>query len=490
MAGSFDHLSNSTSGRESPRSSGSESAAEAVRARRQSSYSTQNAEHIPDSEEEETTTDDDDNTEDYEHNADRVEVYSNDKDKYAHENTQVQPLRPSTHTLTRMDPSFRPPSSLSSQTLMRYRTPMAGSILSVTPGVPGGLGSSMLNNLIAPSGGAVPPTQPMPAYTTPSAFGGEPIIHSPLTVPPSSSESLSASTFMPGAPYPQPHPYTHQQPISSPLSVSAQTESSRLRSLSDGLNLIHGRNSLPHNTIPLPPQARYIRQYVPRSPLDSSVPSGSNGGNGGSGGGGPSPVERALENVQAHIAALSERVEMLEAITNAHGLSSSMNSGVGGSAGRNASLSSSSLMMMNSLLFGSSINSNHVWDPTQIGLWSNLVGPLSRVVDSLRSVAAFLVFVPIEETHLVSQARSDRDPRYRSYPYARRRYSSPSLSILLIIRRLILDVSFIFAFLGLVRFVWKRTGLRRKFIYSLVGMVWRSILGGERKARVMVDRGV
>lgn len=473
---SFTRLhANSRSGRRSPGSSGSESAAEAVRARKRNSRLMQNEEYIPSSEEE-TTTDDDD---DREHGVDKDGEHSEKDHTYENGDMQQQPPRPPTHTLAQSGPSFRPPSSLSSQTLMRYRTPMAGSMMSAASGVPGGLGTS-----------GMPPTQPMPAFATPSAFGEDSPLNSLPTIPSSGSGSLSASTYVPGAPYPA-YPYTHQHILSTPLSVSTRTQSPNTASLTGGLNLIHDQNrsTLPYNTIPLPPHARYIRQYDPRSSLDD--PSPPNGPNGA--GGGPSAVERALENVQAHIAALSERVEMLEAVTNAHGLSRGLG-GAGGSMERHASLSSSSLFpgSAHSLFFGSSflgMNSNQVWDPTQLGLWSTLVGPLSRVVDSLRSIAAFLIYVPIEETHLASQAR-DRDPRFRSYSYSRRGYTSPSLSILLIIRRLILDVTFMFSFLGLVRFVWKRTGLKRRVIYNILGVVWRAIMGSERKVRVMVDRGV
>ncbi|GJJ16262.1 hypothetical protein Clacol_010558 [Clathrus columnatus] len=493
---SFTHSFNSRYGRGSPGSSGSESAAEAVRTRQRNSRLMHNEEYIPGSEEEEdTTTDEDDNTD---HERDKGE-YSEDD----HENTEVQPTRPQTtaaattttntvqHPMVQpLDSSFRPPSSLSSQTLMRYRTPMAGSMMSITPNVPGGLGTSMLSNLVpGPSGGGggIPTVQPMPPYTTPSAFGEDSITFSPPIIPSSAgSGSLSASTYVPGAPYPLPYPYSHQFPPSSTPSVQT-TRSSHSKALTGGLNLIHDRNSLPYNTIPLPSQAQYIQQYDPQ-------PSVTNGVNGSGGGGGPPTIERVLQNIQAHIAALSERVEMLETITNVREISN-INGGLSGAAagnvlgGRNSSLSSSSLLLpgsTHSSFLG--VTSNHVWDPTQLGLWSNFVRPLSRIVDSLRSAMAFLIYVPIEETH--HQAAQNRDPRYRSYPYSRRRYSSPSLSILLIIRRLILDISFVFCLLGLVRFVWRRTGLKRKVVYNLLGMLWRIIMGGERRERVMVDKGV
>jgi len=122
-----------------------------------------------------------------------------------------------------------------------------------------------------------------------------------------------------------------------------------------------------------------------------------------------------------------------------------------------------------------------------MGLWSLVTGPLARIVHSLRALALFLAYVPVEDEH----EHAARDPRHRLYSRGKRLpVSSP---VLLVVRRLFLDVSFVLTVLGLARWMWRKTGLRRREVYVALGVLWRAVLGSEtapRKGRNMVDRGV
>jgi len=56
-----------------------------------------------------------------------------------------------------------------------------------------------------------------------------------------------------------------------------------------------------------------------------------------------------------------------------------------------------------------------------------------------------------------------------------------------------LDVSFLLVVLGVARWIWKKTGLRRKNVYIALGVLWRALIGSEgapREGRKMVEKGV
>lgn len=112
-----------------------------------------------------------------------------------------------------------------------------------------------------------------------------------------------------------------------------------------------------------------------------------------------------------------------------------------------------------------------------MGLWSLVVAPLTRIVDSLRALAIFIAYVPAEEPRLYGDQR-------------RRPATSP---VLLVVRRLILDATFVLSVLGLMRWGWRKTGLRRREVYAALGVLWRALVGSEaapQKGRLMVNRGV
>lgn len=232
---------------------------------------------------------------------------------------------------------------------------------------------------------AVPATQPMPGFETPSAFA-EP---SPISAPSSLYPTSSYVQFSSELTSPPPEMYQSQ-----PLYRGVQ-----------------------------PPLAH---QYGPARPVSHIT------------------LERAVENVQAQIAALTERLELLEHPSRSH--------------------MSVSPRGMPTPLWGvgrasPSRDSPH-WDLEDLGMWSLILDPISRGIDQLREFAKFF-------------AKDDS--------------RSPSM---IVVRRLCLDVSFIICVLGFVRLLWKKSGVRRKEVYAALIVLWRAIMGTKPPPRKMVDRGV
>ena len=314
--------------------------------------------------------------------------------------------RPLPGAASQGEPSFRSPSSLSSH--MRYRTPMAGSTFSPPP--------------------VVPAMQPLPGFTTPSAYGGT---ASPAAVP----SSASVSTFLAAGSYP-PSGTTY------PAHLAHSSAGPSTRSLH---------------------QLKFLNAIPQRHPLNMLSPGYTDP---------RPPIERAVESVQAHIAALAERVEMLESMT--------------GRRLQTGHSSSSLLPLASSRSFLGGPRAGRVWDPAQMGLWSLIITPLTRIVDTLRTLAYFLAYVPAEDEHEHAQ-----DPRHRLY--ARGRHLPASSPVLLAVRRLFLDASFVLAVLGFANWMWRKTGLRRKEVYVALGVLWRALVGSDATPRIgrqMVERGV
>lgn len=156
-------------------------------------------------------------------------------------------------------------------------------------------------------------------------------------------------------------------------------------------------------------------------------------------------LEHAVENVQAHMAALAERLESLETLMN---LSRSHVShsprAIGSPSGRG-------------LGSPNSRRSPH-WDIDDLGLWSLVLNPLSRGLDALRELASF---------------------------FAQNENQSPTS---IIVRRLCLDVSFLVTVVAVIRTLWRRSGARRRDVRAALVVLWRAILG--TKPRSMIDQGV
>ncbi|KZS98096.1 ACBP-domain-containing protein [Sistotremastrum niveocremeum HHB9708] len=147
-----------------------------------------------------------------------------------------------------------------------------------------------------------------------------------------------------------------------------------------------------------------------------------------------SPLERAVENIQDHLAAITERLERLE---------------------RGSSPTAMGRYQA---------PDGHIyWDPNQLGMWSLVFNPLSRILRGLQYLGDFL-----------------------GRPNAAVQSRSPTLVVL---RRLILDTSFLLFVFGVLRFGWRRSGRRRKEVKAALRILWRAVVG-SKEPRVMVDRGV
>ncbi|KAI5122180.1 hypothetical protein M0805_007077 [Coniferiporia weirii] len=288
----------------------------------------------------------------------------------------------------------------------------------------------------------VPNAQPMPNFETPSAFPGpSPPVSSSSMLPPTSGTSAITNLTGSGA--------------------SAFT------------NIVH---PYPANMYPGHPayRASSSQESNGQSPgqmtglLDSRVS-------------GPrSPLERAIENVQAHLTALQERMDMVEArvlgttpyasrsslvaggVQRVSPLGSPYTSYFGAGSGRGSGKDGSLwtwLAGIDEEYFG--------WE--HMGLWSVALAPLARLTKLLARVLAFLL------------ARRDAENGGRGR-------LSPGLVVL---RRLLLDASFVLFVLFLGRKVWRRSGIRRKEVMHALAGVWGAIVGrGPGVPRQFVDRGV
>jgi len=239
----------------------------------------------------------------------------------------------------------------------------------------------------------VPAAQPLPVFETPSAFA-EP---SPVSVP------------------------TSLYPATSSY-VGQFSESSR------------GELTSPPHIYPAHPSYRgrtQSRQYGSVRPASRPT------------------LERAVENVQAHLAALTERLESLE-------------SGSGQPTRSHVSLSPRAIGSPPWVAGrGSPADGRDrlEWDLDDLGMWSLVLNPLSRGLTTLRELATF---------------------------FAQQENRSPTL---IIVRRLCLDVSFLLCVLAVIRALWKKSGVRRREVHAALVVLWRAILGTKRE-RTMMDRGV
>ena len=284
----------------------------------------------------------------------------------------------------------------------------------------------------------VPNTQPMPAFETPSAFPGP-------SPPPSSHNTL---------------------PSASGLSAS-------------------GMSSFTHVTNPYPSEI-YNPVYNSSSHHSTSPAgriSGSASGIAGLMGSAKTPLERAVENVQAHLTALQERMDMIEgrvegASPYASGVSLPGPSGAQRSPPNTSSFGSYFGAGSRGGRWPGSGGSFWTWlmnideeafSWEHMGLWSAVLKPLAKMTKFLARVLAFLL------------AR-------RGAPGDGKQTLSPGLAIL---RRLLLDVSFILFTFFVGRKLWRRSGVRRReVVHALLG-VWRALLGGGTVVqRQLVDVGV
>lgn len=157
-------------------------------------------------------------------------------------------------------------------------------------------------------------------------------------------------------------------------------------------------------------------------------------------------LERAVDDVQSHLAALSERLESLEISRSSVRTRTAISPRDSNSPNRFSPPSSSGEL---------------VFDLDDMGLWSLILQPLARLLSSVRGVAAFLA------------VNENRSPTF------------------VVIRRLFLDLSFVLAVLAIAKVGWKRTGLRRKNIYVALGILWKAVIEGRTgTVRRVVEQGV
>jgi hypothetical protein len=158
-------------------------------------------------------------------------------------------------------------------------------------------------------------------------------------------------------------------------------------------------------------------------------------------------LERAIERIQTQLAALSERIGIMESqsfviqpLTSSPGPSRS--SPV--FAGRGSPNGARDIIP---------------FDLDEMGLWAIVFRGLARVLRTLRQFAMLLA------------NGEGRSPTF------------------IVLRRLFLDLSFIFCTLALIKMVWRRTGVRRREIKAAIRVLWWAIVG-KTPARSMVDRGI
>jgi len=237
----------------------------------------------------------------------------------------------------------------------------------------------------------IPSQQPLPGFETPSAFA-EPT-------------PVSSSSYPYAKPYGGPYSETSRMQVMSPPLQYQSHPSYRAQMQS-------------HPSIPPPPST--------------------------------SALERAVENVQVHLAALTERLETLESRSLLPSRSNVLGSprGSGGSpawaGGRGSPYDR---------------NGEPFWDIDDLGMWSVVLNPLSRGLEKLRVISTF---------------------------FARTENRSPSM---IIIRRLCLDVSFFLCVIALVGAIWRKSGVRRREVKAALVVLWKAVLG-VKPDQPHVDRGV
>ncbi|KZV90512.1 ACBP-domain-containing protein [Exidia glandulosa HHB12029] len=154
-------------------------------------------------------------------------------------------------------------------------------------------------------------------------------------------------------------------------------------------------------------------------------------------------LEDAVQKVQASVAALHERLDVLEA---------------GGRPSRLLNRSYSSVSPTGDHDGNPDDARRRGWDAQRYGAWALVLDPLTNALRATRTMLA--------EEH-----------------------ASP---VLLIVRRLMLDASFVVFVLWLLRQVWRRSRARQRQLLSLISSLLYLIAGRQRGVpqRIMVDRGV
>lgn len=301
----------------------------------------------------------------------------------------------------------------------RYRTPMgmsAGVPATYTPPV-GGFTTHPTHGHQAQHSHqpSIPSAQPLPRYTTPSAFS-----------PPTDERNLSSAS--PSIPSSFP---------TTSLSYPAHLSHSQIQPYA-----FRGPISANNQPSPIIPTS---------SALTSRSQSGQH-------------LEHAVESVQASLAALRERLDGLETHTYGSNPSLAIRQPGGASspaAGNNGGASSNTPGL--------------VWDPHSMGLWSVVFVPATHLANQLKYILILILSSP------ASQRQTGRSSSRRS---------SGGIDVRAILRRLVLDASFVLAAFAVSRAAWRASGIRRREVLRALQLVWVALIGRPAPRRVLVDRGV
>ncbi|KAG8985524.1 hypothetical protein FRB94_004886 [Tulasnella sp. JGI-2019a] len=192
------------------------------------------------------------------------------------------------------------------------------------------------------------------------------------------------------------------------------------------------------------PQASYARGgYTPTSgagPSNSTPPQ-------------RSPLERAIESMQTSLAALHERIDGLEA--------SMLGGGLGESTPPMGSMRRAGSFSPHRGGSRPESPSPLPFDPNQTGAWSIFLRPVYLVLLRFRRLLHFMAYPPNPQN---TTAR------------------------LIIIRRLMLDATFLVFVMALIRRIWRATGMRRTEVLKALVGVWHAITGTQ--ARTLIDKAV
>ncbi|KAG8901982.1 hypothetical protein FRC00_003098 [Tulasnella sp. 408] len=243
----------------------------------------------------------------------------------------------------------------------------------------------------------IAPPQPLPRYATPSAFAPVPL---PPPGPPGPPTIASYPTSMSYSAPPM------QQPIMTGMTGS----------------------SVPHT---------YTRSATLTHGLQMTR----------------TPLEKAVEAMQASLAALHERMDSMEAALYGHSPQAGSVQTPGGRRGIVSPLRGP---------MGYFAGTGGIpFDPHQTGAWSIILVPLARIMGRVKQLVYFLLYPP--------------EP-------------SKSTARLIVIRRLFLDASFVLSVLAAIRAIWKVTGIRRREVaLALIG-VWYAITG--KQPRMLAEKAV
>ncbi|KAF9222054.1 ACBP-domain-containing protein [Gyrodon lividus] len=275
------------------------------------------------------------------------------------------------------------PRPLSSISLSsRYRTPVMGSFAASSP---------------PPRRESVPPMQPLPNFETLSTF----------------ADPQSATSIPPSSVYPSSVSYAGRCP-SSPRDLTPQIQSATSH----------------HRGQPVGPPRHYSAMGGLIRPPSRAL---------------SMSLEHAVENVQAHLAALTERIDTLESslASRLHPRAQQSTSSLPsrGSSGRDSPAGPRSAPQD----LGGDID--------DMGLWSLVLKPFLRGLFYLQRILFFFL-----------RSEQNRSP------------------VLIVVRRLLLDISFVFAVLGILRTVWRESGSRRREVGAALIVLWGAVSGKRGRA--------